>query len=93
MVPLVFGYVLGNESKDVHEACNEFTNEALPNYDIPTRVDVSDVMLAVSASVVVVTCTCCIPASANASVARGSVAATLRAGSTRKWKLCVPVHR
>ena len=42
MVPLVFGYVLGNESKDVHEACNEFTNEALPNYDIPTRVDVSD---------------------------------------------------
>ena len=42
MVPLVFGYVLGNESKDVHEACNEFTNDALPKYDIPSRVDVSD---------------------------------------------------
>ena len=42
MVPLVMGYVCGNESEASHDVGNAFTTVALPAYDAPSQVDVSD---------------------------------------------------
>ena len=42
MVPLVMGYIVGNESESSHDLANRFTKRALPDYDLAGQVDVSD---------------------------------------------------
>ena len=42
MIPLVMGYIIGNESEKSHTVANEFCKKVFPSYDVPGQVDVQD---------------------------------------------------
>ena len=42
MVPMVMGYIVGNESQKSHTVANEFCKKVLSHYDVAGQVDVQD---------------------------------------------------